>query len=124
MILPALFHWAPRDRRESIRTGGLQPYSEPVIHTANADGVKLAFPYLCLSPTPSGAWSLSGDMDWASEVEEWDLYQLRLAEGDEVSYRGDFGPVLREIRVSNVIPADRVWYVATRKCPVAEEVKA
>lgn len=123
MILPALFHWAPSDRRESIRVEGLRPYSLTAVHMGTEDGKTLTFPYLCFSPTPSGAWSLSGDMEWVAEVEAWDLYQVRLAEGDEVTYRGDFGPVLREIRVKNVIPADRVWYVATRTCPCAREVE-
>lgn len=81
-----------------------------------------AFDHICLSPTPSSAWGLSGDMDWATESEEWDLWQVRLAEGDEVHYRSDFGPVLREVRVKTPIPPDRVWYVATRALPFAKEL--
>lgn len=121
MLLPALFHWSPADRRAAIRAEGLRPYAPANISTQlDDDDRALAWPYLCFSPTPSSAWGLSGDMEWASEIDAWDLWQVRLAEGDEVHYRGDFGPVLREIRVYGAIPADRVWYVATRTCPVAE----
>lgn len=123
MILPAMFHWSPRERREAIQREGLVPYSDPTIHTGDEEGKKLAFPYLCLSPTPSAAWGLSGDMEWASEIEEWDLWQVRLQEGDEITIRGDFVPRISEVRVKNAIAAERVWYVATRKCPVAEPVR-
>lgn len=115
MLLPALFHWSPSDRRSVIRTEGLRPYCPPTISTGD-----LAWPYLCFSPTPSSAWGLSGDMQWVSEIDDWDLWQVRLAEGDEVHYRNDFGPVLREIRVYNAIPADRLWFVGTRSGACAE----
>lgn len=121
MLLPALFHWSPADRRDRIRREGLHPYCPPVLHGGpNGD---LTFPYLCFSPTHSSAWGLSGDMEWVSEIDVWDLWQVRLAEGDEVHYRSDFGPVLREIRVYGAISTDRCWYVATRECPVAQPVK-
>lgn len=98
-----------------VRREGLRPYCPPTLSTG-----ELAFPYLCLSPSPASAWGLSGDMDWVTEIDHWDLWQVRLAEGDEVRFRGDFGPVLREIRVYNVIPADRAWWVACREIPAAE----
>lgn len=109
MLLPALFHWAPTERRVSILQNGLVPYSPPVTHSAGA------FPYVCLSPTPSSAWGLSGDMEWTSEVAQWDLWQVRLQDSDEVHVLPGWGPVLREIRVQNALSADRVWYVATRE---------
>lgn len=115
MIIPALYHWSPIDRRDAIRRGGLQPYCPPTISTGD-----LIWPYLCLGSTPSAAWGLSGDMDWVTEIDDWDLWQVRLADGDEVRYRSDFGPVLKEIRVFNTIPPDRVWHVATRSTHVAE----
>lgn len=59
-------------------------------------------------------------MSWTSEIEEWDLWQVRLQDGDEVHYRSDFGPVLKEIRVYNAIPADRAWWVARRSQPCFE----
>jgi len=117
LLLPALFHWAPADRRPSIRAEGLRPYCPPTIST----GDNVTWPYLCFSPSPSAAWGLSGDMAWVSEIEQWDLWQVRLADGDEVHYRSDFGPKLTEIRVYNTIPADRCWYVATRQPACAEQ---
>jgi hypothetical protein len=112
VILPALFHWAPAERHESIRTTGLVPFSPSTI----ASG-ELA--YICLSPTPSSGWGLSGDMDWASDIEEWDLWQVRLSDGDEVHIRSDFGPVIREVKVHNPIAAERVWWVARRCHPAS-----
>lgn len=116
LLLPILYHWAPTDRRDGIWRAGLQPYSPPVCHSGD-----LAYPYICLATTPSSAWGLSGDLDHVSEVESWDLWQARLEEGDEVHYRSDFGPVLREIRVRSPIPGDRLWYVATREIPAARQ---
>jgi hypothetical protein len=115
MLLPALYHWSPKDRREDIMRDGLKPYSMPVCHGAGVGELKFA--YICFSPTPSGAWGLSGDIDGNFEdtISEWDLWQVRLAEGDEVHYRADWGPWLREVRVHTAIPANRVWYVATRE---------
>jgi hypothetical protein len=54
-------------------------------------------------------------MEWASEIEEWDLWLVDLADGDEIHIRAEFGPNLYEIRVRNAIPADRVWWVAQRE---------
>lgn len=108
MLLPALFHWSPADRFGLIRHDGLHPHSPPTVSTGTTQ------PYVCLSPTPSSAWGLSGDMDWVTEHTEWDLWQVRLTDGDQIQIRGDFCPVIREVRVYGVIPADRVWWVARR----------
>lgn len=110
MILPALYHWSPTERRDAIAREGLRPYSPPTVQDGD-----LHFPYISLSPTPSAAWGLSGDMEWVSDVERWDLWQVRLGAGDEVRFRPTFGNVLEEVKVSSAIPADRVWYVATRE---------
>lgn len=115
MLLPALYTWSPSDRRRSILAEGLRPYSAPVTH-----GGEERAPYLCFATTPSAGWGLSGDMSWTSEIEEWDLWQVRLQDGDEVHYRADFGPVLKEIRVYNAIPADRLWLVGARSQPCFE----
>lgn len=124
MRLPALFHWSPRDRYHEIMTSGLKPFSEPVTSTANLENgnVIAGWPYICFGTTPSAAWGLSGDMSWASEIEEWDLWQVNLAENDEVHVRPDFGWDIKEVRVHNAIGPDRVWWVATRTAPVAREV--
>jgi hypothetical protein len=110
MNVGLLYHWSPSIRREGILREGLKVYSEPVTHTGDE-----RYPYLCFGPTPSAAWGLSGDMEWTSEHEQWDLWQVRLVEGDEVHVRAEFGPTIYEVRVRNSIPADRVWYVGTRE---------
>lgn len=113
MILPALYHWAPSERRRAIRSGGLQPYQAPTICSAVS-------PYLSLSPDPALGWKLSGAMDW-HECDEWDLWQVRLADHDDVRIRPEVGPVVQEIKVYNPIPADRLWFVGERVIPVFEE---
>jgi hypothetical protein len=70
--------------------------------------------YVCMSPDPQLAWRLSGDMDWTKEQELWDLWQIRVADDDELHYRSDFGPHLVEIRAYTPIPPDRIWLVGTR----------
>jgi hypothetical protein len=114
--IDTLFHWSPAERREDILKTGLQVYSPSVVHSG-----EYRWPYICLGTTPSSAWGLSGDMEWASEIEQWDLWQVRIEEGDEITIRGDFCPVIREVRVRNSLPPDRVWFVATRKPLVALE---
>lgn len=108
MILPALFHWSPIDRRQAILKEGLRPFCDPSVASGK-------LPYISLSPTPSSAWGLSGDMEWVEEFDDWDLWQVRLVEGDEVRIRGDFGPTIREVKVHNTITPDRLWWVGTRQ---------
>jgi len=84
----------------------------------------LVSPYLSFSPTPSCAWSLSGAMEWVSEIDRWDLWQVRIEEGDEVGIRPEFGPVVQEIKVYSAIPADRLWHVGERGVPVFEFAEA
>jgi hypothetical protein len=111
----ALYHWSPVERRIEILQQGLVPYARPCVH-GESMGKRLAFPYVCLAPTPSGAWSLSADTDpeLRDEFEGWDLWQVRLADYDSVSVLPQWGAVIREVRVRTAIPADRLWYVATR----------
>jgi hypothetical protein len=108
VLLPALFHWSPAQRFDEIYREGLRPHARPTVCRTTT------LSYVCLSPTPSAAWGLSGDMEWVSEVDEWDLWQVRLADGDDVRIRPDFGPAIQEIKVHGPIPADRVWWVARR----------
>lgn len=117
MILPALYHWSPAERRAEIEEHGLRP-RKPATVCSDPD---LVSPYLSFSPTPSRAWSLSGAMEWVSEIDRWDLWQVRIAEGDSVSVRPDFGPEIQEIKVYGPIPADRLWHVGERGVPVFEE---
>lgn len=107
MLIPVLYHWSPVDRFDDIRTNGLRPHAPP----ANAS---VSLPYVCLSPRPSRAWSLSGGMEIGTEADDWDLYEVRIADGDHVVVRPDFGPEIQEIKVYGPIAPDRVWWVARR----------
>jgi hypothetical protein len=109
VILPALYHWSPADRYDDVLRHGLVPHSPAAIASA-------PMPHVCLSPTPSRAWSLSGGTGWY-EADGWDLWQVRLNEHDEVHVRPIYGDVLEEINVRNVITPDRVWWVARRTMP-------
>lgn len=121
MRLDPLYHWAPSERRRGILTGGLVPYAVPCVHAADEDGERLAFPYICLSPTPSRAWGLSGAVPWVEdEFAGWDLWQVRLGKRAEVHALPNWGPEVEEVRVRTAIGADCVWYVATRQAIVAE----
>ncbi|MET0601848.1 MAG: hypothetical protein ABW167_07650 [Baekduia sp.] len=120
MLLPVLFHWSPGDRRQSIIREGLKPYSPTTVSTREASGEVVVWPYVCLSPAPATAWGLSGDMGWASAVDVWDLWQVRLTGDDEVHVRSEWGNHLREIRVRNAIPPDRVWWCGRREELLAE----
>lgn len=116
VILPALYHWSPKERRSDIAEHGLRPRSPAVTHSGHSE----VAPYLCFSPTPSCAWSLSGAMEWTSEVDGWDLWQVAVAEGDSICIRPDFGPIIQEIKIYNAIPTDRLWHVGERGIPVFE----
>ena len=107
MRLDVLYHWSPVERRADIAAQGLRPGSTP-----NVAGYPLT--YVCLGTTPSAGWSLSGAMEWMSEIDEWDLWQVRLVDGDDIRVRPDFLPTIREVKVHGPIPADRIWYVGTR----------
>lgn len=108
MLLDDLYHWSPADRFDQVFREGLRPHSRPSVCQTTS------LSYVCLSPNPARAWSLSGDMEWVSEVDEWDLWQVRLADSDDVRIRPDFGPVIQEVKVHGPIPADRIWWVARR----------
>lgn len=110
-----LYHWSPRDRRESIRVDGLKPYCPPSVHSDEAADWAMGCGVICLGPTPSAAWGLSGGMDrFTSEELAWDLWQVNLADTDEIHVRAEFGPTIKEVRVHNAIPGDRVWWVGER----------
>jgi hypothetical protein len=105
--LGLLYHWSPADRFDAIYRDGLRPHAPNTVASST-------LPYVCLSPSPAAAWSLSGGMDWVSEVDEWDLWMVRLADGDQVCIRGEFGPKIEEVKVYGPLPADRLWWVARR----------
>ncbi len=106
MILPVLYHWSPAARRDDILRAGLVPGSAACI----ASGV---LRYICLSPNPARAWQLSGATGWG-DADEWDLWQVRIGDDDEVHIRPMFGAEVEEVTVRNVIPPDRLWWVGRR----------
>jgi hypothetical protein len=107
-----LYHWAPSPRRLDIIRDGLKPYMAPTMHVG--DGSSERSPYLCFGPSPSAAWSLSGSLD-DPVYETWDLFQVRLPEGADVRPLPYFeGRNTPEIRTYSAIPADHLWYVASR----------
>lgn len=107
MRLPVLYHWSPAENFGSIMDHGLRLFQP------SRDGADFRPSYVCLSPDPRAAWSLSGGME-RSETEQWDLWLVTLQDTDEVRIRGDFGPHIVEVRVYTPISADRLWYVGRR----------
>lgn len=104
--LGSLYHWAPTDRRSAIHKDGLVPGSGRTVSSEEVSCV-------CLGPSPRKAWTYSGDMEWV-EIEKWDLWQVELAATDHARVRTDYGFIVIEVRVHNVIPPDRVWLVGSR----------
>lgn len=119
MRIEVLYHWSPSENRRSILQYGLQLYSPPVVHS----GIQVA-PYLCFGVNPLAAWSLSGSInfEYLAEIENWDLWQVFLAETDSVCVLPHWGPEIREVRTRNSIPADRCHYLATRGALCFEDV--
>lgn len=107
MLLPALYHWSPAERYQDINTGGLVAGSRETVASS-------ALQTVCLGTDPQAAWSLSGAMDWCSEIDEWDLWQVQLADTDEVTLRAEFGPQICEVKIRNSVPRDRIWFVGRR----------
>jgi len=111
-IVSVLYHWAPTVKREQIALEGLKPFQPPTVHSQD-----MRAPYICLGPSPSAAWALSGDMGWVSEIEEWDLWQVVLpADGTtEVHVRPFFGNHVEEIKVYTPLAPNCLWLVGTRE---------
>ena len=111
MRLGPLYHWSPADRHDSIRRDGLVPHSPNVVCSQ-------PYPFVCLGPDPAAAWALSGavaaDINGYVSPGGWDLWQVDLADSDEVHPRAQFGPVMAEFQVRNRIPPARVFYLARR----------
>jgi hypothetical protein len=113
MKVSPVYHWSPVERHDEILKSGLQPYSVPTV----VSSTEVAMPYICFGTSPATAWYLSGDMDYVSEIEDWDLWEVILNENDEVHIRAFFGNEIKEVRAYNSIPADRVWWVGQRTAP-------
>ncbi len=106
-MITALYHWAPAQRWAQINREGLRPFSKNTVASGTLH-------YLCSSPDPAEAWLLSGAVEWCAEIEQWDLWRIRLAPGDQVHVRPFFGNQIEEVKIVNAIPADRLWYVGRR----------
>lgn len=114
-----LYHWSPTSRRNSIIRSGLLPRQEPVFRDELMGNWRA--PYVCLSPSPSLAWTLSVRRD-RDIVKEWDLWmvsrnQLNEADLEYTVKLEDLGRGVREIkeiRVMERIYKRYVWYVGTR----------
>lgn len=106
--LGSLYHWSPTPNRQKILREGLVPASPSMVATSELG-------YICLGPTPRKAWTYSGDLEWAQENDDWDLWQVSLADRDEVRIRMDYGMLVIEVKVHNVIPPDRLWWVGQRQ---------
>lgn len=105
----ALYHWAPRRLREIILRKGLVV----MIHQPMPEGERYAFSWICFATTPSSAWGLINYPD-GEEEHGWDLWQTQPEPQDSLSIRGDFSPMIREVRIENSVPADRLWWVGER----------
>lgn len=117
MHLSTLYHWSPRERRETIRSEGLKPYQRPAVSTESEFNEDWAhgFGCICFGTDPARAWTYSGDMQHVSEVEDWDLWMLKeVADTDEVRIRAEFGRQIKEVRIFNPVSADRLWWVGER----------
>ncbi len=102
-----LYHWSPSDRYDSIRLHGLRPRQEQTVASGPLH-------YICASPDPRRAWLLSAATDWCSEIDEWDLWSIHVADSDEIHVRPFYGTQAEEFKIRNPIGADRLWWVGRR----------
>lgn len=113
--LGTLYHWSPVSNRRSIERDGLVPRSSATV-------ASIPLPYVCLGPSPSTSWVISGDMGWVSEIEEWDLWEIQIPKDVslEVHVRAMYGPQVEEVKVFGVIPPQWMWHAGTRRLPVCD----
>jgi hypothetical protein len=107
-----LYHWSPVERRERIETEGLVPGSW------STDALWRP-PYLCFSDSPSLAWALSPMMPRGQAYRHWDLWMVwskKIARYETVLFEvGELDPgAIKEYRVFETIPHERLWFVGTR----------
>lgn len=114
LSLNPLYHWSPKVNRAAILSDGLKVLQRSRL--GGDPGCDAAFPWVCCATTPSSAWGLILDpeLDGADGESGWDLWQVHVAESDTLRIRGDFSPYVREVRIMNGVPPDRVWWVAER----------
>lgn len=100
-----LYHWSPRERRNSILKHGLVP-------NKLSKDKEWRPPYICFSKTPSLAWSLSGMM--SDIYGEWDLWMIwsSLVEYKTLNYLNSHHTI--EYRIFHRVYKKDVWYVGSR----------
>ena len=100
-----LFHWSPREVRDSITASGLR------IRQPSPQGESFRMPYVAFGLDPMAAWSMSGQAFRVSRT--WDLWMAHygnLRGVCEVIPYDDQSP--REVRCYRSVR--QVQYVATR----------
>lgn len=116
--LGILYHWSPKINRAAILRRGLRVMSGSRLYPKNPDGTVFhGFPWICLGTTPSSAWGLILDPENDGDEGEsgWDLWQVRIQQGDKIVIRSDFDvPYIQEVRVLHGLSPDRIWWVAER----------
>jgi hypothetical protein len=60
------------------------------------------------------AWSFSGDTNWGSEIDDWDLWQIHFLPTDDCRLRVESARII-EIKVHSVISPSQIWWVGTRQ---------
>jgi len=111
-VLDVLYHWSPTVNRTFILRNGLRVYSRAKKHS------KGCWPYICLSPRPSLAWSLSAGVRKGDRqndpIEDWDLWEVRPPDDAEIHVREFWWPKIEEFKVYSSIPPDCLWFVGQR----------
>lgn len=124
IYLGPLFQRSPLRCRASIRKRGLRPTTDtavcdhptpPNLGHIMVDHELENVKAVCLGTSPALAWGLSGV--WSAERgvgDVWDLWEVNLADTDEVHVLPEFGQRMDEVRVLGPIPVGRIWHVGAR----------
>lgn len=103
-----MYHWSPAERYESIVREGLVPGKGATVSSRGE-------PHLCFGTNPAMAWSLSGAMDWVSQIDEWDLWMIPVVgEHTAVHVRAFWGDEIEEVRIEGPVAPGEIWYVGRR----------
>lgn len=110
-----LYHYAPYDRRTSIRALGLILPGDPNSGTVSSGTgcVQDGRPVICTGTDPETAWALSGGLNWPELPLTWDLWQVYVAPDAEVYEREVWGRIA-EIRLFAPVWFDHIAHVGTR----------
>jgi len=113
-----LYHWSPVGRRARIEAEGLVPgsWSTDLVWKA---------PYLCFADSPSLAWALSAMMPRGQLIPRWDLWMTwskHIVNHEVVLFDlDDPDPgAIKEYRVYETVPNERLWFVGTRRLEPSE----